>query len=108
MLRPAPWIRDAAHAFIREKLEGEPFISLHVRPYPDTCLQAWQAGNATVGTALHGPCNAALATLHDRLGACAAGVAARSGIRQVFLMTHPTIQPLVQGMLQQVRCAGLA
>jgi hypothetical protein len=35
-------------------------------------------------------------------------VAARSGIRQVFLMTHPTIQPLVQGMLQQVRCAGLA
>jgi hypothetical protein len=33
-LRPAQWIRDVASRFIEEKMGGEPFLALHVRPYP--------------------------------------------------------------------------
>jgi hypothetical protein len=39
MLRPAPWIRQAAARFVQEKMAGEPYLAMHIRPYPDECLQ---------------------------------------------------------------------
>jgi hypothetical protein len=39
MLRPAPWIQQAAARFVQEKMAGEPYLAMHIRPYPDTCLQ---------------------------------------------------------------------
>ena len=38
-LSKAAWIQSAAQAFINQRFGGEPFLAVHVRPYPDTCLQ---------------------------------------------------------------------
>jgi hypothetical protein len=78
-----------------------PFVA-QVRPYPDKCLAAWNAGEARPGAVLSAACSQLHATLHDRLAPCADSVARQAGIRKVFLMTHPMILPQVTTLLQQV------
>ena len=31
--------RDTAHKYIAATFGEEPFIAIHIRPYPDTCLK---------------------------------------------------------------------
>lgn len=34
-------VRDAARGFAATRLGGRPYVALHVRPYPDSCLEYW-------------------------------------------------------------------
>jgi hypothetical protein len=41
LLRKGPQLHAMADAFIRKRLKGGRFVSAHIRPYPDACVNAW-------------------------------------------------------------------
>jgi hypothetical protein len=104
---PKPILRSWADEWIR-KTFGEStdshgaYLAVHVRPYPDTCVDAW-------ASAIDGEFNTTLADIHcpfplgktlfESLGDALLAAVHKYNASAVFLMSVPSISSVVRGRL---------
>lgn len=102
LLQPAEWIRKLAADYVAKHITNGPkqsFLAAHVRPYPDACLHNWQNYTFRPMVKLPG-CHNSHSYLHDKVGPCAAKLIARTTSKVLFVMTHPSLVPVVDQLLQ--------
>ncbi len=100
LLRPSPWIAGLARAYTERHLAGTRFLAVHIRPFPDACLDSWRRPLPA------GPLEGCLGPhrdLHLRLGRCVAATLKQHGLRRVVVLIHPAAIPSTSQLLQQVR-----
>jgi hypothetical protein len=44
LMRPSAWLMGMADAFVKDKFGNEPYVVLHIRPYPDMCTLVSRQG----------------------------------------------------------------
>lgn len=81
---------------------GERYLAVHVRPYPDTCLDLWAStppGAALNRTAEEAHCHSK--RLDEKLAHAVPQMLRAHNLTKVFLMSHPKIRDYVQAVFAQ-------
>lgn len=95
-LTKSPQLISMAQEFIKERLGGEKYVAIHVRPYPDKCLYVWQRPEYNVNLAARECKNK---NLYSVFAGQTKKAMDRWGLRQLFVMTYPVVRPKVKALL---------
>lgn len=93
--------RVAARGYIDSEFQGEPLVAAHVRPYPDTCIDAWSAEGVLQLHNLRWPFCHNGGLILDLVHLLKI-VMAQHKVKRLFILTHPKIRQRINLLLAEV------
>ena len=94
--------RIAARGYINSEFRGDPFVAAHVRPYPDTCIEALRSAEGVLQLhKLRWPICHNGGLILDLVHSLKI-VMAQHKVKRLFILTHPKIRQRINLLLAEV------
>lgn len=92
---------NAAREYVELEFGDEPFVADHVRPFPDTCLNAWAKEGEVPIERPEDPCYSNGGLLLD-LADSVEMVMSQHKVKRLFILAHPSIRHRIKSILSEV------